>query len=411
MASESVISQARIDTLRVQNYRALRDVTLRDITPLSVLLGPNGRGKSTVFDVFAFLSECYSIGVRGAWEKRNRFEQLRSRGATGPIIIEIKYREAPKEPRLTYRLVLDEEEGTPVILKEELSWRRGSQYGKPWKFLRFQRGEGQAASGETPDAVAKREDFRLDSPDLLAVNALGQFQNHPRVSALRRFIRGWHISYLSTQSGRSAVEFGPQAHLSSTGENLANVVQHLLERHPATLAVIFDRLADRIPQLERIEPERMADGRLLLKLKDKPFAEPILAKFASDGTLKVLAYLILLYDPQPPPFIGIEEPENFLYPRLLQNLMEECVIAATRSQILVTTHSPDILSQLQANQVWMLRRDADGYAQATRLSEVQGLKSLLERGAKLGDLWMEGYLTPQKRGGAKARQEMVTEIV
>ena len=402
MSEPERISQARIESLRVQNYRALRDVSLRNIGPLTVLLGPNGSGKSTIFDVFAFLSECYALGVRSAWEKRNRFAQLRSRGASGPLVIEIKYRENPQEPRITYRLALDEEDGSPVVLEEELSWRRNQRTGQPFKFLRFRRGEGQAASGEYPDANARREEFRLDAPDLLAVNALGQFQNHPRVSALRRFIRGWHISYLSTQSGRVAVEAGPQPHLSSTGENLPNVVQHLLERHPETLEEIFRRLARRIPLLDRIDPERMADGRLLLKLKDRPFDEPILARFASDGTLKMLAYLILLYDPQPPPFIGIEEPENFLYPRLLQTLIEECEIATSHSQLFVTTHSPDILSQLEADQVWMLRRGRDGYAQATRLSEITGVKSFLERGAKLGDLWMEGHFTPPRGGGQKA---------
>jgi len=63
----------------------------------------------------------------------------------------------------------------------------------------------------------------------------------------------------------------------------------------------------------------------------------LLAKFASDGTLKMLAYLVLLHDPAPPPFIGMEEPENFLHPRLLPELAEECRAACERTQILVTT--------------------------------------------------------------------------
>jgi predicted ATPase len=398
MAEPVAISEARVESLRVRNYRALRDVTLKRLTPLTVLLGPNGSGKSTIFDVFAFLSECYSLGVRSAWERRNRFDQLRTRGATGGIVVEIKYREKPGLPLITYRLELDEGSGGPVITGERLSWNRGGS-GRPFDFLRFQNGTGYAASGETPGRDATREEYTLDSPELLAVNALGQFQNHPRVSALRRFIRGWHISYLSTQSGRVSVEAGPQPHLSSTGDNLPNVIQHLAERHPDALSGIFARLAKRIPQLERVEPERMADGRLLLRLKDRPFSEPILAKFASDGTLKMLAYLVLLHEPQPPPFIGIEEPENFLYPRLLRELIEECEIASVRSQLFVTTHSPEILNQLQPAQIWMLRRGDDGYARASRLSDEPGVGAFLLRGAKLGDLWMEGYFVPRRLGG------------
>ena len=84
----------------------------------------------------------------------------------------------------------------------------------------------------------------------------------------------------------------------------------------------------------------MQDGRLILQVKDAPFKKPILAKFASDGTLKMLAYLTVLYDPEPPQLIGIEEPENHLHPRLLPELAEECRTASGQSQLMVTTHSP-----------------------------------------------------------------------
>src|SRR6059036_763811 len=88
----------RIEFLRVANYRALRDLELRDIQPLTVFLGPNGSGKSTIFDVFAFLSECFSVGLRKAWDRRGRFKELRTRGADEPVVIELKYRETPKSP-------------------------------------------------------------------------------------------------------------------------------------------------------------------------------------------------------------------------------------------------------------------------------------------------------------------------
>ena len=76
----------RIEYLRVQNYRALRDLELKKITPLTVFLGPNGSGKSTIFDVFAFLSECFTDGLRKAWEKRGIFRELRTRDTEGNIV-------------------------------------------------------------------------------------------------------------------------------------------------------------------------------------------------------------------------------------------------------------------------------------------------------------------------------------
>ena len=379
----------RIEYLKVRNFRALQEVEFRHLTPMTVLLGPNGSGKSTVFDVFAFLAECFEIGLRRAWDRRGRARELKTRGAEGAVTIEIKYRERPKTPLITYHLAVDEPAGTPVVVRESLSWKRQS-YGAPFRFLEYQRGQGQAASGEAPDAEDQRVDIPLKSSDLLAVNALGQFQEHPRVAALRDFIMGWHVSYLSAESARGLQEAGPHERLTRTGDNLANVIQYLAEQYPERLERIFHALRARVPRIERVLAETMQDGRLLLQIKDAPFRHPVLARFASDGTLKMLAYLVLLYDPEPPPFVGIEEPENFLHPRLLHGLAEECREASARTQLLVTTHSPFFIDALRLNEVRVLWRDESGHTRTRRVKDMNGVPEFVEAGAQLGDLWMEG---------------------
>ena len=381
---------ARIEYLKVQNFRALRSLELTDLTPLTVLLGPNGSGKSTVFDVFAFLSECFESGLRNAWDKRGRGQELMTRGASGPIVIEIKYRERPRTTPITYHLAVTEDPEGPVVQEEWLQWRRG-RYGRPFRFLDYHRGQGQAISGELPDKDDTRVDTPLVSPDTLAVNTLGQLADHPRVAALRRFITGWYVSYLSAENARSQPEAGPRERLSRTGDNLANVIQYLAERHAQRLNDIFETLGKRVPHVERVLSDVMRDGRLLLQIKDAPFENPILARFASDGTLKMLAYLVLLHDPSPPPFIGIEEPENFLHPRLLYELAEECRSTSENTQLLVTTHSPFFIDALLPKEVRVLWRDERGYTQSRRASDVQGIREFLDEGASLGDLWMEGY--------------------
>lgn len=160
---------------------------------MTVLLGPNGSGKSTVFDVFAFLAECFESGLRRAWDRRGRARELMTRGADGPLTIEIKYRERPGTPLITYHLSVTEARGLPVVASEWLHWKR-KPHGAPFRFLENSRGSGQAVSGEMPDEEDERVDIALNSPDLLAVNALGQFREHPRVAALRTFITGWHVS-------------------------------------------------------------------------------------------------------------------------------------------------------------------------------------------------------------------------
>lgn len=399
---------ARIESLTVRNFRALHDVEIKEITPLTVLLGPNGSGKSTVFDVFAFLSECFESGLRRAWDRRGRAKELKTRGSDGPVTIEIKYRESPDYPLITYHLAVDEHRGSPVVVEEWLGWKRGS-HGRPFRFLEYREGQGRAASGELPDEKDKRIEIPLKSADLLAVNALGQFAEHPRVAALRDFITGWHVSYLSTSDTRGQPEAGPQEHLTRTGDNLANVIQYLGERPSGHLQRIFEVLRQRVPRIERVLSETMPDGRLLLQIKDAPFSHPVLARFASDGTLKMLAYLVLLYDPEPPPFIGIEEPENFLHPRLLPELAEECRIAAERTQLMVTTHSPFFLNALRPNEVRVLWRGEDGYTRVQRASGLPGVTAFVENGALLGHLWMEGQLgvgDPLTNQGAPTRPMM-----
>ena len=135
----------------------------------------------------------------------------------------------------------------------------------------------------------------------------------------------------------------------------------------------------------------MPNGQLLLQIKDAPFQEPILAKFASDGTLKMLAYLTILYDPSPPQVLGIEEPENHLHPRLLPALAEECRAATASTQLMVTTHSPFFVDGLKPEEVWVLYRDENGFTQAKRTSAMQGVKEFIQNGALLGQLWMEDY--------------------
>ena len=249
----------RIEYLRVKNYRALRDLEIKNITPLTVFLDPNGSGKSTIFDLFAFLSECFSSDLRKAWDRRGRFKELRSRGSTGPIAIELKYREKPNTPLITYHLAINEQPMGPFVEEEWLQWKRG-QRGRSFRFLNFNKGARQVVTGDMPDLKDERIDERLDSSEMLAVNTLGQLTRHPRVNALRRFITGWYLSYLSADNTRAISEAEPQERFSATGDNLPNVIQFLKEQHPARLERILRTLSRRVPQLEKVDADIMEDG-------------------------------------------------------------------------------------------------------------------------------------------------------
>ncbi len=373
----------------MENFRALRSVKIDKLQPLSLLLGPNGSGKSTIFDVFAFLSECFTDGLRKAWDRRGRFKELRSRDSDGSILFEIKYREKPDSRLIAYHLEIEEQRGGPVVAREFLRWKRTSP-AAPFHFLTYRFGEGEVVSGEQPEPTDDRISRRLSGPDILAVNTLGQLAENPRVIALRNFITSWHLSYVSADAARGKPDAGAEERLSQSGDNLPNVIQYLSEQHPDRLEQIFATLRRRIPQLERVDATPLLDGSLLLMVKDAPFSTPVLSRFVSDGTLKMLAYLTVLYDPHPPQLIGIEEPEHYLHPKLLPELVEECLTASDRSQLIVTTHSPFFVDALRPEQVWVLYRAQDGYARAKRVADMPGIDAFVAQGASLGDLWMEG---------------------
>ncbi len=388
----------RVERVRVRNFRVLRDVELKDITPLAVLLGPNGSGKSTFFDVFAFLAECFTDGLRRAVGSRGdgSLRDLRSRGSDGPITIELTYREeyvsdGAKPSSITYHLEIDEEKSRPIIAREWMHWKRRNP-GAPFRFLDYSRGLGEVITGEVPEAEDIKHPRPLSGADVLAVSTLGQLAENPRVKALRDFVTGWHLSHLSAKEMRQIPTAGPQEHLSRSGDNLVNVIQFLKENNPTTLSAIFATLQRRIPQIDRVDPVMLPSGHLLLMLKDAPFRDAVQARYASDGTMKMLAYLVQLHDPAPPPLLGIEEPENFLHPKLLGELAEECDVAAAKTQIIVTTHSPFFLDSLAPRQVWAMTRDETGYTTAKRVSEMKMIATMMEAGAKLGQLWTENYL-------------------
>lgn len=380
----------RVESIKIENYRSLKKIELKKLTPLTVFIGPNGSGKSTIFDALIFLSECFSFNLRHAWDKRGRARELKTRGQNGAIKFEIKYREKPGTLLITYHLEIDEEDRGPIVVREWIGWKRKPR-GRSFHFLDCKNGEGHVIGGETPDEIDKRLPIKLRHPDTIAANILGTMSVHPRVAALRDFITDWYVSYLPIKNTRNQPEAGPRERLNKDGSNLANVIQHLKERHPERLEGIFSTLRRKIPRLESVTIDTMRDGRLLFQIKDAPFDKPILSRYASDGTMKMLTYLTLLHDPDPAKFICIEAPENSLYPHLMYQLAEEFRGATGNSQLLITTHSPFLLDALRPDEVRFLSQDQQGFTKVESVEDIRDIKEFVDDGAYLGNLWTENY--------------------
>ena len=387
----------QIEQIRITNFRAFKDVELRDVPRLAVLVGANGTGKSTLFAIFGFLRDAMNSDVKTALTKlggSRGFREVRSRDANGPIKIEIKYRARPKAPLVTYRLAIDEVAGRPVVERELLAYRR-SQHGKPRHFLDFRRGSGFAVTNEAEETIdasqLQREDQSLKAPDLLAIKGLAQFERFPAAVALGNLVENWHVSDFHISKARPEQETGRAEHLSREGENLALVIEYLHDQHKAVFDKVLNKLRRRVPGVSRVESKQTEEGRILLRFKDEAFADPFLARHVSDGTIKMLAYLALLYDPAPHPLLGVEEPENQLYPALLEELAEEFrAYAARGGQVFVSTHSPDFLNAATIDEVFLLHKK-NGYTRIKRARDDEQISAYMADGDKMGYLWKQGF--------------------
>ncbi|MEN9479384.1 MAG: hypothetical protein RLZZ298_779 [Pseudomonadota bacterium] len=387
----------KIESIRLKNFKAFRNVHLKDIPSFLVVVGANGSGKTTLFDVFGFLHDCLKGTVRHALDKRGRFREVLSRDAeTEIILIEIQYRMliSGVERLVTYSLEIGELNGSPIVRREILRYKRG-RYGSPFHFLDFSAGEGYAITNEEDfqkaDEDLERETQKV-TPDTLAIKGLGQFERFKAANAFRQLIESWHVSDFHISSARGRKEAaGDSEHLSETGDNLPRVAQYLFEQHPETFKKILDTMARRVPGVKSVEPLLMDDGYLTLRFKDGSFKTPFLDRYVSDGTIKMFAYLVLLHDPRPHPLLCVEEPENQLYPRLMTELAEEFrLYAQGGGQVLVSTHSPDFLNAVGLDEVcWLVKRN--GGTEIRRARDDAQIAAYMADGDKMGYLWKQGF--------------------
>lgn len=390
----------KIESISLKNFKTFKDVTIRDIPRMCVVVGANGTGKSTLFDVFGFLRDSLTDNVQIALSKRGGFKEVRTREADGAIEIELKFRfhmktkTTDKKPLATYKLAIGEEGGQVIVEREELRYRRGS-HGQPWKFLDFSKGKGTAVTNEFADvddeSKLKREDQTLAKPNILAIKGLAQFQRYPAVMALGQMIENWHVSDFHISSARSLPDAGYAEHLSREGENLALVTQYLFEHRPDVFDKVLKKMAERVPGISNVEAKTSEEGRVLLRFQDGAFKDPFLARYVSDGTIKMFAYLVLLYDPSPHPLLCVEEPENQLYPKLLYELAEEFSAYASRGgQVFISTHSPDFLNAVDLENVFWLTKD-NGVTHITRAKDNKQIAAFMAEGDKMGYLWKQGF--------------------
>ena len=388
----------KIEKIRLKNFKVFQDVTIENIPAFCVIVGANGAGKTTLFDVFGFLKDCLTYNVTRALQARGGFQEVVSRGHENENIeLEIQYRLplTGKERLVTYLVEIGLHNKRPAVVREVLRYKRGA-YGSPYQFLKFAYGKGEAVTNEEDfsktDEELNREEQDLGAVDILAIKGLGQFQKFKAANALRQMIESWHVSDFHIDAARGAKEaVGEYEHLSASGDNLQQVALNLFENHRDVYERILEAMRQRVPGVNQITTQDTVDGRLVLQFGNGIFKDPFIDRFVSDGTLKMFAYLVLLHDPRPHPFLCVEEPENQLYPRLLPELAEEFRTYSRKGgQVMVSTHSPDFLNATEVGEVFWLEKGEDGFSKVCRAADDAQVVAYMKEGDKMGYLWNQG---------------------
>jgi predicted ATPase len=382
-----------IDSLHIKNYRVLKELQLTNLTPLSVFVGPNGSGKSTLLEALTFLSDCFQQGLGTACQKYGGISDLKSYGMTEqPIQFQMTYVDSKRKCRMLYSLVIQSKKNQPYVERETLTWTDEESTATE-TLLDFSQGEGWAAPGEMSInrhiSQSDRQDESFNSPDTIAANTLGQFAKHPHLQTLRHFLSTWMLTDFS-HLGTQALPNSFSNTLSSLGDNLTNVVEHLETNQPEQLQNIIQILTRQIPQLIGVKTI-VTQGKRRLHIQDQNAITSLTADQASEGTLLLLAYLLLLQAPTPDRLLLIDEPENNLHPQLMIELGEKFRATSAHNQIFTTTHSSYFVDTLRPQELWVLHREDDGFTQARRAADMRGIVSFIDHGALLGSLWMENF--------------------
>ncbi|MFN7907695.1 MAG: AAA family ATPase [Microcystis sp.] len=387
----------KIVSIKIKNYRMFKNIHIRDIPPFCVIIGANGTGKSTLFDIFGFLRDALKNNIRQALQIRGGYREIITRGQEQENIeIELQFRMKilDTERLVTYQIIIGQNNNRPVIKREILRYKRG-EHGKPFHFLDFQLGQGYAITNEEdfskPDKELDREEQQLESNDILAIKGLGQFQRFKAATAFRSLIENWHVSDFHISEARGSKEISYAEHLSPTGDNIATVAQYIYQQYPTIFQQILEKMKQRVPGISSVEAKETEDGRLILRFQDQAFKDPFIDRYVSDGTMKMFAYLILLFDPNPHPLLCVEEPENQLYPTLLKELAEEFAHYSDQGgQVFVSSHSPDFINAVPlASIFWLIK--SQGITQIHRAADNEILKNLVAQGDLPGYLWNQGW--------------------
>lgn len=388
--------------LSVKNFRSLRDVIVR-LGPLNVLVGPNGGGKSNLLDVIQFLGDSVREDLGPALGRRGGFKNVYFRGETkGPIHIRIKanvtshsHKGAPDEYQLSFRQIKHKITGQVYLKRnEQFTFKRFKGRGR-----RITIGGSKVEVADLgPDGKAPSHglSLRSDSLGLSTLPRLSPSRGGQEVGKVAELFSTFRVFDVDVRAARLPSVVSTHATLEPNASNLAAFLHHLSQDEET-----FERLQEDaraiIPNLARLHFRKIGGAKeaVALELEEDRLAGHTPLADASFGTIRALALLAMLYDPNPPQLTCVEEIDHGLHPYVFDRLIERLRSASARTQFLIATHSPSLVNRLSAEELIVCERDPETGASLIPAVDPEAVRAMEERAAgrlRLGELWFTGSL-------------------
>ena len=270
----------KIEGFRINNYGSLKNIVMgktlsnQHSDPLGnfiAIIGPSGNGKSTLADAFGFISDCLEKDVESACDANNRggFDQLVSQAAENEIRFELYYRETSNTRPITYELTIGLDADHRPYVREERLRQRVTKYGRPLSFLHLIDGRGFVFEGseggqdDQGEVIGEKVDVDLGDNRKLGIVTYGAMKQYTRIENFLKFLRSWYLCYFTPDSSRQIPNAAPTPYLNRTGSNLNNVAQYMYRENPAAFQKILSDIQTKIPNISRIEPEKMPNGQMV----------------------------------------------------------------------------------------------------------------------------------------------------
>ncbi len=380
----------KLKTIHIEGYRSLVDAML-ELRDLMVMIGPNGSGKTALLEVFMLLQGAAAEQLGSYLESLGGVQAVLSQTANRPDRLKVSLGvdvESPKSSELmNYRFELAPRAAGYALTFERLEWKWDPAAEKPFRYIDA---HGQIYYSD-PVMGMIQPTWEYNTLELALAQAP---RMHTESEALRSLLTGIQF-YGALDVGQRSVVRLPQSLIpvkrpGPNGENLYSALYNLRVNEPDTFRRIEEMLHIGFPGFRQLEFPVVGAGQVTLAWHQNGMAAPFYPNQLSEGTLRFLWLITTLLSPDTPAVTLVDEPEVSLHPELLKLLAGVLQDAAMRGQVLVATHSPDLIGWLEPQEILVTEKDQHGATSFTWADSLDLTAWLKEY--TLRDLWLMGTL-------------------